>query len=110
MCFQASPEVPTDSARGENCKKRALPCRPCTVLQAGKEIATQQTDKDGKFSFESLKAGNYEIRVRAETLGDAYSQIVLTRPQSKSKRELAVQHAPRLMFEYFVGQLQTVRD
>jgi hypothetical protein len=65
-----------------------------TVLQGKKDIATQQTGKDGKFSFEGLKAGNYEIRVRVETLGDAYSQIVLTRPQNRSKRELAVNMRP----------------
>ena len=86
--------MPTDSAWEENCERRASPCRACTVLQAGKEIATQQTGKDGMFSFESLKVGNDEIRVRAETLGDAYSQIVLTRPQSKSKRDLAVNMHP----------------
>jgi hypothetical protein len=65
-----------------------------TVLQGDEEIATQQTGKDGKFSFEGLKAGNYEISVRVETLADAYSQVVLTRPQSKSKRELAVNMHP----------------
>src|ERR1700722_6415003 len=65
-----------------------------TVLQRDKEIATQQTGKDGRFSFDGLKAGNYEIRVRVDTLGDAYSQVVLTRPQSQSKRELAVNMHP----------------
>ena len=65
-----------------------------TVLQGEKEIAAQQTGKDGRFSFEGLKAGNYEIRVRVETLGDAYSRVVLTRPQSQSKRELAVNMHP----------------
>jgi hypothetical protein len=64
-----------------------------TVLQADKEIAAQQTDKDGKFSFEGLKAGKYEIRVRTEN-GGAYSQVVLTRPETKTKRELAVNINP----------------
>ena len=35
-----------------------------TVLTAGKKIAEQQTGDDGKFSFDQLKAANYEIQVR----------------------------------------------
>lgn len=61
-----------------------------SVLQGDKEIAEQRSDKDGKFSFEGLKAGNYEIRVRVEHFGTAFSRIVLTRPEAETKRELAV--------------------
>jgi uncharacterized protein (DUF2141 family) len=61
-----------------------------TVLQANKEIAVQQTDKDGKFSFEQLKAGKYEIRIWAEHIGSASSQVVLVHPRAKPNRELAV--------------------
>jgi uncharacterized protein (DUF2141 family) len=60
-----------------------------TVLQEDKEITAQQTDKDGKFSFDGLKAGRYEIRVWTEN-GGAYAQVILTRPATKAKRELAV--------------------
>jgi hypothetical protein len=61
-----------------------------TVLQAGKEIAVQQTDKDGKFSFEQLKAGKYEIRIWVEHIGSASSPVVLVHPKAKSNRGLAV--------------------
>ena len=64
-----------------------------TVLQGDKEIVAQQTDKDGKFSFEGLKAGRYYIRVWTEN-GGAYSEVILTRPATKSKRELAVNINP----------------
>jgi hypothetical protein len=65
-----------------------------TVLQGDKEIAAQRTDKDGKFSFEGLMAGNYEMRVRVEGVGAAHAKIVLIRPDAKSKRELAVTMTP----------------
>jgi hypothetical protein len=65
-----------------------------TVLQAGKEIAVQETDKDGKFSFEQLKPGNYEVRVSVKGVGGAYSQVVLVHPEAKAKRELAVGMTP----------------
>jgi carboxypeptidase family protein len=64
------------------------------VLQGDKEIAAQQTNPDGKFLFEGLKAGNYEIRVRVEGFGDAYSKIVLAHPEKKTNRELAVNISP----------------
>jgi hypothetical protein len=61
-----------------------------TVLQAGNEIAAQQTSKDGKFSFEELRPGKYEIRVRVEHFVDAHSQVVLVNPKAQPKEELAV--------------------
>jgi uncharacterized protein (DUF2141 family) len=71
-----------------------IPHAKVTVLQRRKEIAAQETDKDGKFSFEGLKAGHYEMRVQVEGVGAAYAQIVLIRPDAKSNRELAVNMSP----------------
>jgi hypothetical protein len=65
-----------------------------TVLQGDREIAAQRTDNDGKFSFEGLMAGNYEMRVRVEGVGAVYAKIVLIRPEANSKRELAVTMTP----------------
>jgi hypothetical protein len=56
-----------------------------SVLQAGKEITVQQTGDDGKFSFDELKPGNYELRVAVEAVGVAGTQIVLIHPEAKSK-------------------------
>jgi hypothetical protein len=61
-----------------------------TALQGDKEIAAQRSDNDGKFSFEGLMAGNYEMRVRVGGIGAVHTKIVLIRPEAKSKRELAV--------------------
>ena len=65
-----------------------------SILQAHKEIAVQQSDQDGKFSFEQLKVGKYEIRVWVDGFGVASSQVVLVHPQAKTKRELAVRMMP----------------
>jgi hypothetical protein len=62
-----------------------------TVLQGGKEIAVQETRDEGKFSFEQVKAGNYEIQVRVNGVpGVASTQVVLVYPESRTKREIAV--------------------
>ena len=66
-----------------------------TVLQAGKEIAAQETDNDGKFSFDPLETGSYEIRVHVEAVPLAATDLVLVRPQSKPKREIAVSMMPQ---------------
>jgi Carboxypeptidase regulatory-like domain len=61
-----------------------------TVLQAGNEIALQRTSQDGKFSFEQLRPGKYEIRVRVEHFVDAHSQVIVVNPKAQPKEELAV--------------------
>ncbi len=54
------------------------------------ELASVQTTEDGKFSFEQLEAGNYDIRVQADHYNSAQSPIVLAKPAMKCKRGLQV--------------------
>jgi len=60
------------------------------VLQRSKEIATQQVSNDGKFSFDQLGAGKYEIQVRVEGVRTASTKVILVHPQAKPKQEIAV--------------------
>jgi hypothetical protein len=62
-----------------------------TVLDGEREIAKQQTDKDGRFSFEGLKAGNYNILIRKPGFLAAASAITLATPKEKRKDELGVE-------------------
>jgi hypothetical protein len=66
-----------------------------TVLQAGKEIAVQQTGDDGKFSFDQFNAGTYQLRVLVNAVPVAATQVVLVHPESKPKREIAVSMMPQ---------------
>ncbi len=66
-----------------------------TVLQEGKEIAVQETDRDGRFSFDHLEAGNYQIRVHVEAVPVAATDVILVRPEAKPKREIAVSMMPQ---------------
>ena len=66
-----------------------------TVLQAGKEIAVQETDRDGKFSFEHVEAGSYQIRVHVEAVPVAATNVLLVHPEAKPKREIAVSMMPQ---------------
>lgn len=62
-----------------------------SVLEEAKEIAVKKTDGDGKFSFDQVKAGHYELRIRVDGVpGIAGTKVVLTRPNTKSKQEIAV--------------------
>lgn len=54
----------------------------------------QQTGDDGKFSFDQLKAGNYEIQVRIEAVRVSATHVVLVHPEVKPKREIAVSMIP----------------
>jgi len=66
-----------------------------TVLQADKEIAVQETNKDAKFSFDHLEAGNYKIRVHVEAVPLAATDVVLIHSEVKPKREIAVSMMPQ---------------
>jgi len=61
-----------------------------TVLKGGKELVVVQTGADGRFSFELLVAGNYEVRVEAEGYVTAQDSIVIVRPTTNCSRGLQV--------------------
>jgi hypothetical protein len=64
------------------------------MLQEGKEIAVQQSDKGGKFAFDGLVAGRYDMTVQVEGVGAARTQIFLSKPQTRSKYLLSVYMSP----------------
>jgi hypothetical protein len=62
-----------------------------SVLQGDKEIATQKTDDHGKFIFDKLKPGKYELRILVDGVpGVVGTEIVLSRVNVKSSQEIAV--------------------
>jgi hypothetical protein len=64
-----------------------------TVLKGNKEIAMQVTKEDGKFSFDELKPGSYELHVRYEVAPfpiGAVTQVVLVHPETNSRSEIVV--------------------
>jgi hypothetical protein len=61
-----------------------------TVAQGEKEVAVQETNENGEFSFAGLKSGKYEIRVEVKTLPLAAARLVLVDPEAKPKQEIAV--------------------
>jgi hypothetical protein len=68
-----------------------IPNANVSVLEGDKEIAVQKTDDHGKFSFDQLKPGNYELRIRVDGVpGIAATRVVLARPNAKAKKEIAV--------------------
>ena len=67
-----------------------IPNAKVTILEGITELASVQTNNDGKFSFEQLKAGKYDILVQADFYKSARASIVLVRPATKCKRTLQV--------------------
>jgi carboxypeptidase family protein len=61
-----------------------------TILKDGKEVAAMQSGADGRFAFEELKAGKYDMRVDAKGFVTAVSSIVLVKPGAACKKELGV--------------------
>jgi 3-dehydroquinate synthase class II len=67
-----------------------IPNAKVTILKGVTELASVQTNDDGKFSFEQLEAGNYDIQVQADSFKSIQSSIVLVKPVTKCKRTLLV--------------------
>jgi Carboxypeptidase regulatory-like domain len=60
------------------------------ILKDGVEVVSMQTGADGRFSFEQLSAGNYDIQIQAKGyLGEA-SAITLVKPDAKCRQELKI--------------------
>jgi hypothetical protein len=91
-CFAPPPLKPIHRVCGIviNLLGEPLSDAKVTVLQDGREIASRQTSKDGKFSFEQLPAGNYDIKVVAHDYLSANFSIVIARSAVKCKRALQV--------------------
>jgi hypothetical protein len=73
-----------------NSIEEQIPNATVTVRRGGVQLATVQTGSDGRFSFESLEAGNYEVRVDAPGYITAQDSIVIVRPATKCNRGLLV--------------------
>jgi Carboxypeptidase regulatory-like domain len=67
-----------------------IPNAKVTILKDDNEVAAMQTNADGRFAFEQLKAGSYGIRVDANGFLSALSSIVLVTPGAACKKELGV--------------------
>jgi hypothetical protein len=67
-----------------------IPNAKVTVLKAGTELVVVKTSADGKFSFERLEAGDYEIRIQADGFIVAGSSVLLVKPTTKRKSGLQI--------------------
>lgn len=67
-----------------------IPNAKVAILKDGRELVALQTRKDGKFSFEQLEVGRYDIQVEANGFKPAFSSIVLVKPAPKCKWALQV--------------------
>jgi hypothetical protein len=61
-----------------------------TLLKAGAEIRTIQTDADGKFEFGKLEAGDYELRALSPGYSAMQSHIKVGRATTKCERGLQI--------------------
>jgi len=60
------------------------------ILKSKAEVLTVATGEDGKFSFEHLDAGNYEIQVKALGYLPASFHIVVVKSKTSGKRVVQI--------------------
>lgn len=69
---------------------RPIPDAKVEILKSGTEFVSVRTDEKGKFSFEHLDAGCYEIQAERPGFRAARNHIVVVRPKTSSKRMLLI--------------------
>ena len=61
------------------------------ILKGDTELVSVETGKDGKFSFDGLNAGNYDIQAQEESFHTFRFPIVLVKPGERCKHALEVE-------------------
>ena len=61
-----------------------------TLLKGETELVSKQTGTDGKFSFEPMEVGEYQIQVETTGFKTARSSFVAVKPAEKCKQALEV--------------------
>ena len=67
-----------------------LPGVIVTILKDGAEVASVTSDGSGNFIVGELKPGNYELSVQAEPYRIFRTPIVVTKPEKRCRRRLAI--------------------
>jgi hypothetical protein len=60
------------------------------ILKDGTEIATVETGKNGKFSFQAIKPGSYDLQARAFGFRVFSAPIVVANPAKKCRQRLEI--------------------
>jgi hypothetical protein len=63
------------------------------ILKDETEVSDVKTGKDGKFSFEGLAAGSYDVQAQGEGFVPLRFPLVLVQPSERCKRALEVELA-----------------
>ena len=64
------------------------------ILKDDSVVAEAQSDSNGRFSFEALKEGSFEMRVTAERFSTFEVPIRVHNPKAKCKASLKVTLSP----------------
>jgi hypothetical protein len=61
-----------------------------TIFEKNAQLAIVHTNGDGRFSFNEMKSGNYELQTKADNYKTFRFAIVVGKPNSRCKRSLEV--------------------
>lgn len=61
-----------------------------TIFEKDAQLAVVHTNGDGRFSFNELKSGNYELQTQADSYRTFRFAIVVGKPNHRCKRALEV--------------------
>lgn len=92
ICLKVRP-VPVRCVRGTILDESGGPVSHATVtiLREGNVVASVQTDGDGRFEFQGVKIGNYDLRAEHPSFkSDQYPIIVKSKGNCKNSIEMVL--------------------
>jgi Carboxypeptidase regulatory-like domain len=68
-----------------------IPNAKLKILKHGTELAAVHTEQNGRFVFDKVDAGDYEIQIEANGFGTVRYAIVVAKPGALCKKMLRIQ-------------------
>lgn len=93
VCVYKPPRVRHVAGRVVDSSGRPISSVNIAIIQGGESVASAMTDDNGKFRFDSLKEGAYELAATANGFQSARYKFLLRRPSEHWNRSLQIELA-----------------
>jgi hypothetical protein len=92
ICRKERPLKPVHCLCGKLIDPSGAPVSSAAIRvdRDGKQVATGSTNADGKFLFQELKSGRYELAADFDGFVPFRSPVVLTKPTKKCRHKLVI--------------------
>ena len=107
VCVYKPPSVRLVAGIVVDSSGRPIPGVNVAIIQSGESVASATTDDTGKFRFDWLREGAYELATKANGFQRARYKVLLSRPSKHWNRSLQIELAVGV--EHCGGDIKIVK-